>query len=149
MPSFPVEALHVRTFARALGDANPAFDHVAPPTFTMAAAQADPDFPLRPAIGEKWYGSGRTATGYGPEDVDPAAGVLYAEQHFDFARPVRIGDELTPTQRPGRTWEKDGRRGGRLAFFELVTEFRDAAGHLVVTGTLVGVRTSKQPGVQE
>jgi len=138
----------VRTFARAIGDENVELDDVAPPTFLMAAAHTDPDYPLRPTTGERWYGSGREATGYGPDDVDPAAGVLYAEQHFDFVRPVRVGDRLTPTERPGRTWEKDGRRGGRLAFFELITEFHDAFGELVATGTLVGVRTSQQPGVE-
>lgn len=147
-PAFPVEALHVRTFGRAVGDvhADDASYDVAPPTFVIASAQADPAFPLRPVPGERWYGSGREATGYGPDDVDPAAGVLYAEQHFDVERPVRVGDVLTPTVRPGRTWEKEGRRGGTLSFFEEITEYRDADDALVVTGTLVGVRTTRRPG---
>ncbi len=134
-------------FARAIGDTNPDLEHTAPPTFLIASAHADPDYPLRPTPGEKWYGSGREATGYGPDDVDPAAGVLYAEQHFDYTRPVRVGDVLTATVRPGRTWEKVGRRGGRLAFFEELTDFRDACGEVVVTTRLVGVRTEKRPGV--
>lgn len=143
----PVEALHVRAFARAIGD--PAAEtaaEVAPPTFVVAAAHTDPEHPLRPRPGERWYGSGRHATGYGPDDVDPAAGVLYAEQHFDLERAVRVGEVLTLSVRPGRTWEKEGRRGGRLAFFEEVTEYRGADGELVVTGTLVGVRTARRPG---
>jgi len=153
----PVEGLHVLTFARAIGDASPVYSDPdaardaglsavpAPPTFVMASAHVDPDFPLRPRIGQRWYGSGREATGFGPDDADPAAGVLYAEQDFEYARPVLVGDVLTASTRPGRTWEKKGRRGGLLRFFEQVTEFRDASGELVVTSRLVGVRTEKTP----
>ena len=43
----------------------------------------------------------------------------------------------------GDTWEKQGRRGGRLVFNEIITEYRDAGGELVVTQRTVGVRTAK------
>jgi len=67
---FPVEAGHVMMFARAIGDLNPVYSDpegpearraggvLAPPTFTMAAAQFDPENPLRPRPGEAWFGSG-------------------------------------------------------------------------------------------
>ena len=60
---FPVEAGHVLTFARAIGDDNPVYRDpdsaaaseagglIAPPTFTIASAQWDPDYPLRPKPG--------------------------------------------------------------------------------------------------
>ena len=68
---FPVEAGHIMLFARAIGDANPAYHGAmtgertvpAPPTFVQASAQFDPDYFLRPKIGEPWFGSGRNATG--------------------------------------------------------------------------------------
>ncbi|MDQ6525896.1 MaoC family dehydratase N-terminal domain-containing protein [Nocardioides sp. LHD-245] len=154
---FPVEALHVLTFARAIDDTSPVYAEpaaasaaglsapAAPPTFVMAGAHADPDYPLRPQPGRRWYGSGGAPTGFGPSDVDPAAGVLYAEQHFDYRRPVLVGEVLTPLTREGATWEKEGRRGGRLSFFETITEFRDEAGEVVVTSRLVGVRTERTP----
>ena len=47
---------------------------------------------------------------------------------------------------PGRTWEKEGRRGGKMTFTESVQEYRDQNGELVVTATGVGVRTSKTVG---
>lgn len=153
----PVEALHVRTFTRAIGDTDPVYTDpeaaagaglpgpVAPLTFTMASMHAVENHPLRPVPGERWYGSGAAPSGYGPGDVDPAAGVLYAEQHFEYERPVLVGDRLTGTTRPGRTWQKQGRRGGVLDFFEEITEFRDADGGLVVTSRLVGVRTERRP----
>ena len=50
---------------------------------------------------------------------------------------------LHATDRPGKSWEKQGRRGGRLVFAEVITEYRDEAGELVITARSVGVRTEK------
>jgi hypothetical protein len=70
-------------------------------------------------------------------------GGLHAEQHYTYHRPLRSGDVLTATVRDGETWEKQGRRGGKLIFGESITEYRDANGELVVTARGVGVRTEK------
>ena len=62
-------------FARAVADPNPAYydeaaakaeglgNVPAPPTFVQASAQFDPDYFLRPKVGQQWFGSGRNATG--------------------------------------------------------------------------------------
>lgn len=143
---FSVEAGHVLAFARAIGDDNPVYRDpesaaacgagglIAPPTFTIASAQWDPDYPLRPRPGQKWYGSG-AENGTMPQ----GGGGLHAEQHFTYHRPVRVGDALSASTRPGATWEKAG-RSGRLVFSEQITEFRDANGDLVVTARSVGVQ---------
>ena len=55
----------------------------------------------------------------------------------------RHSDTLTATVKPGNSWEKEGRRGGKLMFSESVTEYRDLSGDLVVTATSVGVRTER------
>ncbi|MFI5054515.1 MAG: MaoC family dehydratase N-terminal domain-containing protein [Acidimicrobiia bacterium] len=149
---FPVEATHIMMFARAIGDPNPAFSDpdstearalggvVAPPTFVMAGSQFDPDNPLRPKSGEPWFGSGREPSGA----VREGGGTLHAEQVFEYHQPLRAGMELSSTQREGATWEKESKRGGRLRFAETVTEFRDVAtGELVVTATMVGVKTER------
>jgi hypothetical protein len=151
---FPIEAGHILCFARAIGDANPVYhgaltaaDPVpAPPTFVQASAQFDADYPLRPRIGEPWFGSGREATGRAAAPASGGSGGgtgLHAEQHYEYHRPLRSGDVLTSTTRPGEGWEKQGRRGGRLVFAEIITEYRDGAGELVVTARTVGVRTEK------
>lgn len=144
---FPVEAGHVLTFARAIGDDNPVYRDpdsaaaseagglIAPPTFTIASAQWDPDYPLRPKPGVPWWGSGARASG---DSVRTGGGALHAEQHFTYHRPVRVGDVLSAAARPGDTWEKTG-RSGKLIFREQVTEYRDAAGELVVTARSVSV----------
>jgi acyl dehydratase len=150
---FPVEAGQIMLFARAVGDPNPVYHDaeaaersesggiIAPPTFVQSAAQYDPDYPLRPRLGEPWFGSGRRPTGV---DAPPSGGGgLHAEQHFTYHRSLRPGDVLTVSSRPGESWEKTGRRGGRLRFVETITEFRDAKGELVVTARGVGVVPEK------
>ena len=150
---FPVEAGHIMLFARAIGDANTAYYGAltgestvpAPPTFVQASAQFDPDYFLRPKIGEAWFGSGRNATGVVRDEGagGGGGGGLHAEQHYEYHRPLRAGDVLTATIRDGERWEKQGRRGGKLMFVESITEYRDQSGELVVTARGVGVRTEK------
>ena len=152
---FPVEAGHVSQFAYAVGDLNPIYldaayadatdvGHViAPPTFTMAAAHFDPEWPLRPQPGQPWRGSGRTPSGTaeadGPDGGAPKTVGLHAEQHFEYHRHVRPGDVLTVTERAGGSWEKNGKRG-RMCFEEVITEYTDQDGEPVVTARRVGVR---------
>ena len=68
-------------------------------------------------------------------------GGLHAEQHFEYHRPLRAATCSPARCKPGNTWEKQGRRGGKLVFSESVTEYRDQNGELVVTARGVGVRT--------
>ena len=61
---FPVEYTHIMMFARSVADDNPIYhdeeyaknsEHghiLAPPTFPRAVAQFDPDYFLRPKVGE-------------------------------------------------------------------------------------------------
>jgi hypothetical protein len=166
--TFPVEAGHIMMFARAVGDPNPVYADaeaaakseaagiIAPPTFVQASAQFNPDYFLRPKIGQPWFGSGREPTGLAPPAPETVGGSgaagrgaarsggvgLHAEQHYEYHRAVRPGDQLTPTTMPGKTWERTG-RSGLLQFSESVTEYRDADGELVVTARSVGVLTTR------
>ncbi|MCK9877702.1 MaoC family dehydratase N-terminal domain-containing protein [Frankia sp. AgPm24] len=143
--TFPVEAGAVLLFSRAVGYPDSAYGDGtagAPPTFTQSGAQFDPEFHLRPKYGEPWRGSGRTPSGV-PTPATSGGGSLHAEQSYEYHRPVRVGDVLTAVQIPGKEWEKAGRRGGSLTFRETITEFRDAAGELVVTARSVVVIPSK------
>jgi hypothetical protein len=156
--TFPVEASHILMFARSVGDDNQVYydaDYaktteaggiIAPPTFAQASAQFDPDYFLRPKIGQPWFGSGGTPTG-----VTRAAGGggggggggLHAEQHFEYHRHLKPGDVLTSSTQPGKTWERESKRAGKLVFSENVTEYRDQNGELVITARGVGVRTER------
>jgi hypothetical protein len=97
--------------------------------------------------GGRGDGGGRGGSG-GGSGGGPAARLgsgLHAEQRYEYHRVLRAGDVLTAESRPGKTWEKQGRRGGKLTFYESVTEYRDGKGELVVTATSVGVRTEHVP----
>jgi acyl dehydratase len=68
---------------------------------------------------------------------------LHAEQRYEYHRPLIAGEVLTASTQAGKTWTKEGRRGGNLRFSEMVTEYRDQDGELVVTATSVGVATER------
>jgi hypothetical protein len=135
----PVEAGQVAAFRRAVGEleAQPEPDAIAPPTFLMAADLFDPDYQRRPRAGQDWPGGANQPAGEG-------AG-FHAEQTFTYHRHPRVADVLTATVRPGRRWEKAGRRGGRLLFTETLTEFVDESGELVATASFVSVGTERKP----
>ena len=122
-PGYLVGREHIRDFATAIGDHNPAFhnldaaqelgydDLIAPPTFpftltmkAMAMAMFDPDLCLD-------YGR-----------------VVHGEQHFTYERPICAGDELSV-----HTTIDDIRSAGRNEFLTTRSEVRTTAGELVVT----------------
>ena len=145
--SFPVEASHIMMFARAVGDASPEFNDigsdsmVAPPTFPQAVAQFNPEYNLRIKPGEDWFGSGKNPSGI--EGKPASSGGLHAEQHFEFIRPLRPGDQLSVTIKEGDSWEKHSKRAGKLIFSERVSEYRDASGELVCIARRGGVKTER------
>ena len=154
--TFPVELTHIMMFARAVGDDNPIYHDpayaaatevgsvIAPPTFAQASAQFDPDYPLRPKPGKPWFGSGKSATGASPGGSGGGnGGGLHAEQHYEYHRHPRPGDVLTATPKAGKSWEKEGKRSGKLMFSESIIEYRDQNGELVITARGVGVRTER------
>jgi hypothetical protein len=156
--TFPIEASHILMFARSVGDDNPVYADaghaasteaggiIAPPTFPQASAQFDPDYVLRPKPGKPWFGSGKNPTGVTRTEGSGGGGnggALHAEQHFEYHRHLKPGDVLTATPLPGKTWEKEGRRSGKLIFSESVIEYRDQHGELVITARGVGVRTER------
>lgn len=154
---FPVEASHIMMFARSVGDENKIYYDeeyaqdtepgtiIAPPTFAQSSAQFDPDYFLRPKPGQPWFGSGKEPTGIQKKEGGGGGGGggLHAEQHFEYHRHPKPGDVLTAIQKPGKKWEKQGRRSGKLIFSESITEYRDQNGELVITARSVGVQTER------
>lgn len=157
---FLIEASHIMMFARSVGDSNPIYHDedyakstelggiIPPPTFAQSSAQFDPEYFLRPKVGgDGWFGSGKEATGSKPSSGSGAGGGaamgLHAEQHFEYHLPVKAGDTLSATTKPGKAWEKESKRAGKLKFSESVTEYRNQDGDLVITATGVGVQTER------
>lgn len=154
---FPVEAGHIMLFARSVGDDNQIYYDaeyaattepgvtIAPPTFVQASAQFDPDYFLRPKIGQAWFGSGKEPSGAQSGGGGGGGGGtgLHAEQHYEYHRQLKVGDVLRAKAGEGRSWEREGRRGGKLTFNESVTEYYDQNDELVITARSVGVRTER------
>ena len=157
---FLIEASHIMMFARSVGDSNPIYHDedyakstelggiIPPPTFAQSSAQFDPEYFLRPKVGfDGWFGSGKEATGSKPSSGSGGGGGaamgLHAEQHFEYHLPVKAGDTLSATTKPGKAWEKESKRAGKLKFSESVTEYRNQDGDLVITATGVGVQTER------
>jgi hypothetical protein len=137
---FPVEHGHILTFARAVGDPAASVPDggaaATPPTFVVASAQFDPDYRLRPKPGQPWMGSGRAATS--APQAAASNRVLHGEQHFEYHRSVRVGQHLTVDTHEGDVTHKQG-RSGLMTFRELISEYRDESGELIVTARSVRV----------
>jgi hypothetical protein len=72
---------------------------------------------------------------------------LHGEQEFVFPGPPPCaGDRLRGRTRVERAFERQGRRGGHLRFYVLLTEFRDAGGAVVAESRTTVVETERAPG---
>jgi acyl dehydratase len=157
---FPVDLTSILLFASALGETNriyydaeyaagtPLGGVIAPPTFATASAHWDPSYALRgvrriPAPPARPQGEAPRAAPPSPEAAGGLTRVLHGEQRYEYHRPLRPGMQLRVSQRPGKSWTKQGRRGGRMQFSEHITEYRDESGELVLTGISIGIVTGQ------
>jgi hypothetical protein len=160
---FPVDPTSIMLFASAIGETNPIYydeDYaaktplggvIAPPSFAIASAHWDPDYFLR-GVRRIPPPKPRPAAPAPEAAASPAPGgggggnltrVLHGEQRFVYHQPMRPGMRLTVTQKRGRSWSKEGKRGGTMNFSESITEYRDQNGELVTTAISVGIVTGK------
>lgn len=110
--SATVSADHVAAFAAALGDDNPEYRTVAPPTYPIAF------------MAEAMSGGMDTFLELGLNFMT----LVHGEQEFEYVRPIKVGETLTLTGRVGDIYEKTNSAGQTLDFVVLETEGKDAAG---------------------
>jgi hypothetical protein len=133
---FHVERGKIREFARATLSQHPAYlkeeRPVSPPTFLTTMFFWEEDAPGS----NPWH----------LVHLDPKRG-MHAEQEYVFhGPPPRAGTVLECRSRIESVFHKEGRRGGRLTFAVMVTEFRDrSTGALVAEARMTGVETEKAP----
>ncbi len=106
--SATVTADHVRAFAKALGDPNPEYTTVAPPTYPIAF------------MTQAMSGGMDSFLELGLNFMT----LVHGEQEFEYVRPIRIGETLTLTGRIADVYEKTG-SSGTLDFVVMETEGRD------------------------
>jgi hypothetical protein len=124
--TMPIELGKVREFvAGTRGDVDrwDAEPRVVPPTFL--------------AVARLWQRDENLASQPG----DPAR-LLHAGQRYSFhGPPPSPGDVLTGRQYLSDRYTREGRKGGKLEFTELTTEFHDTTGRLVATAVTTTVIT--------
>jgi hypothetical protein len=140
----PIEWGAIRQFAKSLFSTHPDWlndpQAVVPPTFLVSAGYHWGYILERPPEGSELarIGADRAERGV----------VLDGEQRFIFhGAPPRAGTVLTASTRVFDHFTKQGKAGGRLEFFVMQTEFRDASGRLVCEWRPTSIRT-EQPPVQ-
>ena len=110
--SATVTAEHVAGFAHALGDANPEYTTLAPPTYPIAF------------MTQAMSGGMETFLELGLNFMT----LVHGEQEFEYVRPVEIGETLELTGRIADIYDKTSSSGGVLDFVVLETEGKDTAG---------------------
>jgi hypothetical protein len=131
-----VERGKIREFARATLSSHPAYwkeaRPVCPPTFLTTMFFCEEHSPgCNP-----WH----------LVALDPKRGMHAEQEYVFFGPPPRAGTVLECQSRIETVFHKDGRRGGRLTFAVMVTQFRDlATGALVAEARMTGVETEKAP----
>lgn len=136
-----VEAGKVAEFARAINDHNPVYQDksvaiergydgvLAPLTFTRTVL-----FPrYRPAGVDSYRGFD---LGFENEYS------VHGEQHYDFERPLLVGDVLTGRTTLTDVFQREGSRGGTMTFAVLETKYTDADGDLVLIEESTIIETS-------
>jgi acyl dehydratase len=113
--SATVSAEHVAAFAAALGDTNPEYASVAPPTYPIAF------------MTQAMSGGMDTFAELGLNFMT----LVHGEQEFEYVRPVKVGETLTLTGRIADVYEKKNSAGAILDFVVLETEGQDSAGQPV------------------
>lgn len=130
MFEMPIERGKVREFARAMLSRNDEYQSenpTIPPTFLTTARMVWE--PAEDAVAKDLGFDLRR--------------VLHASEEFVFhGPPPMAGQTLVCSSHVGDRWEKEGRRGGKLKFAVLVTEFRTPEGVLVAEQRSTSVETS-------
>jgi hypothetical protein len=130
-----VERGKIREFCRAIHATHPDYVDAAQPVIP-------PTFLTTTFFWQAWVPG---ANPWENVAIDQKRG-LHAEQEYVFhGPPPRAGARLTCQSRIDDIYQKEGRRGGKLTFAIMVTEFRDETGKLVAEAKMTGVETAKPP----
>ena len=112
-----IERGAILRFAEAIGDPNPAYPDVAPPTFLRSLPVPTASFP----------------------DVDTVPRLLDGGSAWTYNTPIRPGDAITVTTVLGSLKEREGRMGAML-IAEHQIEYRNQRGELAATQHTTHIR---------
>jgi acyl dehydratase len=122
-PEYDVGRETIRDFATAIGDTNPAYQNV-----DAARELGHPDLIAPPTFPFVLTMKGMARVMFDPDLGLDYMRVVHGEQHFEYERPIRAGDQLTVTSTIA-----DIRSSGRNEFVTSRSELRTISGELVCT----------------
>lgn len=135
-PGIPVERGKIHEFANSILDENPLYhDEEAAKARGLPAVVAPPTYS---SVGAFFASRSGDAGGGRTEGLDMRY-VLHGAQEFNFERPIFAGDLLTAEPGEATSYEKPGRRGGKMKFVDSETLYKDQNGDIVlrVKSTLI------------
>jgi acyl dehydratase len=126
----------VREFARAIKDPNPIYfdaelankEHggiPVPVTFLQASA---------------FWTDETSSPGFGGFDLRR---ILHGEQEFELLKPIFVGDTLTGVTKVADSYEKEGKRGGKMTFLVTETEYTNQKGQKVAIARSTLIETGQ------
>jgi acyl dehydratase len=137
-PGVPIERGKIHEFANSILDDNPMYHDtdaakaaglpgvVAPPTYLSVAAHFTSDDEMFSHLAKL--------------NLDLRF-VLHGGQEYEFERPICAGETLTPEMGEVKSYQKEGKRGGVMQFYEIPTLFKDQSGKVVVRATSTIIQT--------
>lgn len=135
-PGIPIERGKIHEFANSILDDNPLYhDEEAAQARGFPSVVAPPTYS---SVGAFFANRSGGAGGGAMAGLDMRY-VLHGAQEFNFERPIFAGDRLTAEPGETTSYEKPGRRGGKMKFIDSETLYRDQNGDIVlrVKSTLI------------
>jgi hypothetical protein len=125
---FPIERSKLAELARSFGDDDPIWHD--PDAARSAGFEEVPMQPTTTVIADHWRPGGAT-------EMADAIGadlrrLLHGGAAWEFLAPLRLGAELSASQRVEGVSKREGKRGGTMTMVRLVTDYTDADGQLVI-----------------
>jgi len=131
----PIGRGKIREFARAIGDENPIYhDAACARKSPFGATLAPPTFTTTKLF---WQTGGTTAD---IPDLDYRF-VLHGEEEYEYFKPVVAGDVLTGTGKIAESYEKAGKRGGKMIFVVFEFTFHNQKGEKVLLSRSTMIQT--------
>jgi|TARA_B110000263_G_scaffold75977_1_gene66436 hypothetical protein len=159
---FQIDASQILFFARSIDDNNPLYvdveyakkkgykNIIAPLTFIETHQQFDPNYKLRPNPDKQWPGTPRkkaekiSSNEKNVKKMSSRKGTgLHAEQHYEYHSLIYAGDIIRWEKGENKSWQREGKKGGKLIFTENIIHFYNQENVLVVTAKKVTVITEK------
>lgn len=136
-PGFPIERGKIHEFANSLECDEPLFHDL---EAAEAAGLPSVVMPITYSTVESFFPKEGQANMIEELGLDLRF-VLHGGQEWTVERPICAGETLTSEKGEFNSFEKEGKRGGTMKFFEMTTNYKDADGNVVMRSKSTIIQT--------